>query len=700
MTTLSKTLTALGVASALLALPRPSDAQTNWQTTTSFPQNAYQMGSTEAGGFLYVAGGFNGGSLSNVYYAYPALDGTVPIWSETTALPAADPGPGLAIYSGWAYAALASGAIWRAPVLAGGGLGDWIAEASVDPSTSYSAVLHAYQGHLYLFGRLGANPGNVLRIAAINADGSLGPWGAGSLPFAMFRPAVHFFEGRAYLAGGLGPSGMIVGFSYSAGVNADGSLTAWRQEANLPLPVWLHSTVLVNSNIFLFGGLTNTAATAQNSAIVMGTIETGGAISNWVAVDTMPDSFSTAPGAVFASANGHAYLIGGMNGSTQFSSQVWHKSLAPAVVLNHPPVAEPQSVSLDENTSLAITLTGSDPDGDALSYVIVSGPTNGTLTGTAPNLSYHPNTDYSGPDAFTFKVNDGQVDSAVALVSIAVHAVNLPPVANPQTVSVAANASVPITLTGSDPDGDSLSFVIVAGPTNGTLTGTAPNLSYQPAANYSGPDAFLFKVNDGQLDSAPALVSITVLPANTGPVAHISVSPLAHFPDVTNLVVISPNGSTATLVLDASQSSDADGNPLSYAWYVDQAQFASGPVTTNVFEVGSQTITLVVSDGQLTGSATVTVEIITPAEAVGFIMGLVQDSSLSLNKKKPLLASLRAAAASFQRGRMNAGVNQLFAFKAKVRAQVARQDRELARDLIASADEIIKAVAFSHRRPQ
>ena len=60
---------------------------------------------------------------------------------------------------------------------------------------------------------------------------------------------------------------------------------------------------------------------------------------------------------------------------------------------------------------------------------------------------------------------------------------------------------------------------MVTRPAHGTLSGTAPNLTYTPAANYNGPDSFTFTVNDGTVDSAAATVSITVTPVNDAPVA-------------------------------------------------------------------------------------------------------------------------------------------------------------------------------------
>ncbi len=179
------------------------------------------------------------------------------------------------------------------------------------------------------------------------------------------------------------------------------------------------------------------------------------------------------------------------------------------VTTNCPPTANNQSVSTNQDAAVAITLTGSDPNSYPLTYTVVGMPAHGTLSGTAPNLTYTPSLGYSGQDSFTFKVNDGHADSNIATVSITVVPAS-PPTAEPQCVTTPKNTSVPITLTGTDTDGDPLTYSIVTGPTHGTLSGTAPNLTYTPAAGYTGPDSFTFTANDGNVDSTPAQVSITV----------------------------------------------------------------------------------------------------------------------------------------------------------------------------------------------
>ena len=85
------------------------------------------------------------------------------------------------------------------------------------------------------------------------------------------------------------------------------------------------------------------------------------------------------------------------------------------------PVATPQSnVTTIANLPVAITLAGTDADGDPLTYAVVTGPAHGSLSGTPPNVTYTPTPGYEGSDQFTFSVNDGMVDSNPATVTILV----------------------------------------------------------------------------------------------------------------------------------------------------------------------------------------------------------------------------------------------------------------------------------------
>ena len=91
-------------------------------------------------------------------------------------------------------------------------------------------------------------------------------------------------------------------------------------------------------------------------------------------------------------------------------------------------MAASQDLTTDEDSGLSILLSGTDADGDVLSYEVVTDPANGSLSGTAPVLTYSPNENYNGSDSFTFRVTDGTL-SDTASVSITVNAVNDAPLA-------------------------------------------------------------------------------------------------------------------------------------------------------------------------------------------------------------------------------------------------------------------------------
>ena len=204
-----------------------------------------------------------------------------------------------------------------------------------------------------------------------------------------------------------------------------------------------------------------------------------------------------------------------------FDGQNWSENATVFLVVkpvNDAPLAQTETLTLDEDSTLDFTLRASDADGDTLVFELVERPQNGVLSGAAPNLTFAPSADFNGTQTLKFRVSDGTAQSQIAVVTLEVKPVNDAPIAQNQSVQVAHNTAKTIALGATDADGQTLSFAVVSGPTNGTLSGSGANRVYTPRSGFSGADSFTFRANDGALDSNTATVSISV--AGVLPTAH------------------------------------------------------------------------------------------------------------------------------------------------------------------------------------
>src|SRR5205814_4452168 len=125
------------------------------------------------------------------------------------------------------------------------------------------------------------------------------------------------------------------------------------------------------------------------------------------------------------------------------------------------------------------------------------------------------------PSTTLFRSSDGHGGTASATVAVTVTPANDAPVAVSHTASTSEDTAEAIVHTGSDMDGDSITFAIATGPANGVISGFNTNtgaLIYTPNTNFNGADSFIFQVSDGTTTSAPATVTLTVRPINDAPV--------------------------------------------------------------------------------------------------------------------------------------------------------------------------------------
>lgn len=126
-------------------------------------------------------------------------------------------------------------------------------------------------------------------------------------------------------------------------------------------------------------------------------------------------SLTYTPNANFAGSDSFAFVTNdGTNNSTAATVSITITAIEDA------PVANAQSVTTAKDNSVAITLTGSDAEGSALTFNVVAQPGHGALSGTAPNLTYRPEDGFDGSDSFTFVANDGISNSTAATISITV----------------------------------------------------------------------------------------------------------------------------------------------------------------------------------------------------------------------------------------------------------------------------------------
>jgi hypothetical protein len=189
-------------------------------------------------------------------------------------------------------------------------------------------------------------------------------------------------------------------------------------------------------------------------------------------------------------------------------------------VINAVPVANNDSYSTARNAQLNVGAPGvlsndSDADGDALSAALDSQPPNGTVTLNADgSFTYIPDAGFVGVDSFTYHANDGTANSNIATVDITV--TNDVPTAVDDSYQTDKNVALNISAPGvlgndSDPNGDPLTAVVDANPTNGSLTLNADgSFTYTPNTDYVGADSFTYHANDGVDDSNVATVNITV----------------------------------------------------------------------------------------------------------------------------------------------------------------------------------------------
>jgi VCBS repeat-containing protein len=275
-------------------------------------------------------------------------------------------------------------------------------------------------------------------------------------------------------------------------------------------------------------------------------------------VSTLTPSVGTAPlhGTATVNANGTIRYTPALNynGPDEFTYTVSDGTVSSGtatvtlnvIAVNDAPVSQNGTLAAVEDIAATGNLAATDVDSATLTYSLVSSANaHGTVLITNASTgayTYTSDLNYNGPASFTFKANDGSLDSNVATVTITVSAVNDAPVANPNSYLVEedtllnannTNAGDPratVRLNDSDVDNTLGSLTVSLepglGPTHALLSG--PNafilnsdgsFRYQATLDYQGPDSFVYRLTDPSGAFSTATVSITVTEKNDPPVA-------------------------------------------------------------------------------------------------------------------------------------------------------------------------------------
>jgi|GEM_PF-3896800 len=189
---------------------------------------------------------------------------------------------------------------------------------------------------------------------------------------------------------------------------------------------------------------------------------------------------------------------------------------------NVAPVVFDSSVTVSRDQPTEILLTGSDFNGDDLTFTVVDSVQKGSLTPLDPQgantarLLYSPSRGFSGVDVFTFQATDGVAFSGVATCTIQSAPSDSEVIATGQTLLVALGTSARLTMTGEAGSTTDLTFSLATAPKHGSLGPFdnrdlhAATALYTPQPGFEGTDVFEFRVSDGVTESAPAEVTVTV----------------------------------------------------------------------------------------------------------------------------------------------------------------------------------------------
>ncbi|MBY0286385.1 MAG: tandem-95 repeat protein, partial [Mycobacteriaceae bacterium] len=327
--------------------------------------------------------------------------------------------------------------------------------------------------------------------------------------------------------------------------------------------------------------------------------------------------------------------------------------------VNDTPIAVNDSYTTAEDTPLNVAGPGvrandGDVDGVIVAATVVDSVDNGTLTlNNDGSFNYTTNANFNGTDTFTYTVTDNQggVSTTPATVTITVGPVNDVPVAGNDSATTNEDTAVTINVLAndSDIDGNSLTTAVVADPAHGTVVHNADgSFTYTPAADYTGPDSFTYRVYDGTTNSNTATVSITVNAVNTpgvvasedlaGVLGSVRYSADGSRALVVTDVLTSGAGTSHTVVLVDTATDTAITAPLTIIGdivNIELGDLRGGIISTSTSDPATTTLTTIdMADGQLVNTQTVNGHFLSvqyPHEATAVLSTVVRSQVTGLD---------------------------------------------------------------------
>ena len=310
------------------------------------------------------------------------------------------------------------------------------------------------------------------------------------------------------------------------------------------------------------------------------------ALHGTVVIDGVTGNPVYTPNAGFIGTDTFTYTVedgrGGSSTATVTVTVAAPANAAPVAVADSMSVAKGGTVTTLIGGGTSLLANDSDPDGDAMTASLVTGPAHGTLTLNANGtFSYtHDGTD-TPSDSFTYKANDGALDSTTATVGITVRLSNSPPVAVDDFLTTPEDTPLTIDLAylvsnDFDVDGDPVVLYSAGSVVNGSLGYVGGRLVFTPSANFNGQASFTYGVHDGQGHTDYATVHITV-------VAVDDPSVIAN----DTLTLAEDDGTTPFNVL--SNDSDVDDVLSIVSFLINNASYAAGN-TASLPGIGSLTL--------------------------------------------------------------------------------------------------------------